>query len=388
MKQKISKLFQEKFKTDKIPQVYFAPGRVNIIGEHIDYNGGHVLPFAINLGTYAAATLRDDDIINFLSVNFEEQISVKISELDYNQAHKWANYPKGVLKLIIDAKFHIDKGFDVLFWGNLPTGAGLSSSASIELVTAVMISDLFKYGITQLDKVKISQMAENNYMGVKCGIMDQFAIGMGKKDYAILLNTSTLNYEYIPLILENHSIIVVNSMKKRELVDSEFNTRQNECKTGLKLLQKELIINNLCEIDYVTFLRNKHLIEDEIIQKRVKHVITENERTISLAEALKNNNLFDIKTPMCKSHESLRDNYQVTGFELDVLVDIINKQDGVLAGRMTGAGFGGCAIAIVQNKFVTNFISNVKEEYKKITNLEAEFYNVKSEDGARKILND
>lgn len=385
MKEQVIKQYQNYFKTNSTPDVYFAPGRVNLIGEHIDYNGGHVLPFAINLGTYVAAEIREDEKINLISQNFDTKVSIELNNLEYNKTHDWANYPKSVIKILADEGFKITKGVNLMFFGNLPTRAGLSSSASIEMATAVMFNDLFDFKISKIDLVKYTQKAENEYIGMNCGIMDQFAIGMSKKNHAILLNTASLEYKLIPLRLQDYKIVVVNSMKKRELVDSEFNKRQQECKTGLKMLKKELIIDNLCELDYGHFLKYKNLIENDTIKKRVKHVIKENERTIQMAEALKADNIFATKIPICKSHLSLHEDYEVTGFELNSLVEIILEQKGVLAGRMTGAGFGGCAIAFVEEKHIEKFQANVTIEYKKTTNLVPEFYIVESANGAEKI---
>ncbi len=384
MKNKLKNLFIKTYQKSENLDYYFAPGRVNLIGEHTDYNGGYVLPFAINLGTYAVVSLREDNYINFFSANFDEHISIKINKLNYNSNHKWANYPKGVLKTLTDAGFKIDKGLDILFYGNLPTGAGLSSSASFELVTAVMINKLFDFKISKIDLVKYCLKAENEYMGLNCGIMDQFAIGMGKKDNAILLNTKTLDYQYIPLNIKNHSIFVVDSIKRRELVNSEFNIRQKQCKIALNKLQNKLQIKNLCDIEPETFEKFKYIIDDKIVRKRAKHVIYENQRTLKFALELKKNSNFYLGVLMLKSHISLDRNYEVTGYELNELSNIIRQTKGVLAARMTGAGFGGCAIAIIDKKYVPEFIKNVKQNYYEKTKLKPEFYYVKPSDGAEK----
>lgn len=382
MKDFFTHKFQNIFNTNDAPEIFFAPGRVNIIGEHTDYNGGYVMPFAINLGTYAVAMLRNDKNINFISANFSKAISITTNELEFKKNHQWANYPKAVAKILSDAGYKITTGFDVFFYGNLPTGAGLSSSASIELATAVMLNELFKFNISQIALVKYSLQAENEYMGLNCGIMDQFAIGMCKKDNAILLNTQNLQYEHIPLNTFNYQFIIVNSMKKRELVNSEFNTRQNECKIALKQLKKELIISNLCELNSASLHSNKNLIKNDTLLKRATHVISENERTINLSNELKNSNLQQVGELMNLSHNSLKNNYEVTGFELDKLQEISLKQKGVIGSRMTGAGFGGCTISLVDKNLSQNFKEEVKREYFDATNLNPEFYFVNSSNGA------
>ncbi|MBN2662692.1 MAG: galactokinase [Bacteroidales bacterium] len=376
--------FQNTFNTNNVPKIFFAPGRVNIIGEHTDYNGGYVMPFAINLGTYAIAMLRNDNNINFISANFSKSISITTNELNYNKNHQWANYPKAVAKIISEAGYKITTGFDVLFYGDLPTGAGLSSSASIELATAVMLNELFNFNISQIDLVKYSLQAENEYMGLNCGIMDQFAIGMCKKDNAVLLNTQNLQYEHIPLNTYNYQFIIVNSMKKRELLNSKFNTRQNECKIALKQLKKELIINNLCELNSASLHSNKNLIKNDTLLKRATHVISENERTINLSNELKNSNLQQVGELMNLSHNSLKNNYEVTGSELDILQEISLKQKGVIGSRMTGAGFGGCTISLVDKNFAQNFKTKVETKYFDATNLKPKFYFVNSSNGAGK----
>jgi len=380
----LKKIFFNKFDTSEKPKIYFAPGRINIIGEHIDYNGGYVLPMSINLGTYAAVNFREDNLINFVSYNFKDNFLLNEHELKFNSEHNWANYPKGVISVFEEAGFRINKGFNVLYHGNLPKGAGLSSSASIELVTAVMLNDLFDFKIDMLDLVKFSKKAENEYMGLNCGIMDQFAIGMGKKNHSILLDSNSLEFEYIPMNLGNYTFLITNSMKVRKLVESKYNERQNECNTALKLLQKELIINNLCQLSVEDFNLVEYIF-DENIKKRTLHVVSENQRTKKAAEFLKNNDLHSLGELLNQSHLSLKNNYEVTGYELDTLQEISVKQDGVIGSRMTGAGFGGCTITLIDKSKVDDFIKNVEVEYTKKTGLEPEFYIVESEDMARKI---
>lgn len=378
--------FQRVFQSFDEPQIFFAPGRINIIGEHVDYNGGLVLPFAIHLGTYAAVTKRNDYIINFASINFPEKISINIHELEYVKQHSWANYPKAVISTLAKKGFKINCGFDILFSGDLPNQAGLSSSASIELATAVLLNDLFDFNISMLDLVKYSQIAENQYMGLSCGIMDQFAIGMSKKNNAILLNTKNMESELIPLILGNYVFVITNSNKQRQLVDSKYNERLTECKTALSLLQKKIDAENLCDISIELFKKNIDLIDNPSIQNRAFHVISEQKRTLHAIEALKNGDLKKLGLLLNQSHYSLRDNYEVTGLELDTLQEAAISVDGVLGSRMTGAGFGGCTISLMQKNVVENFKSQVYKIYNEKTGLIPDFYIVYSNDGARKII--
>lgn len=384
------KQFQSEFKKifikPKEAQIFFAPGRINIIGEHIDYNGGSVMPFAIHLGTYVAVAKRDDDIINFASINYPEKVSINILDLKFSNFHAWANYPKALISTLSKYGFEINCGFDVLYYGDLPSQAGLSSSASIELATAVLLNDLFDFNISMLDLVKYSQIAENNYMGLNCGIMDQFAIGMSKKDNAILLNTKTLEFEYIPLILGDYIFVITNSNKQRKLVDSKYNERLAECKTALSLLQKKIVAENLCDISIEQFKQNIDLIENPIIQSRALHVISEQQRTLQTAKTLKNGELKTLGILLNQSHYSLRNNYDVTGIELDILQQAAISVDGVIGSRMTGAGFGGCTISLMHKDAVENFKSQVYKIYKEKTGLIADFYIVYSNDGARKII--
>ena len=382
---KLTKIFADKFNTSEKPLMYFAPGRVNIIGEHIDYNEGFVLPTAINLGTYAVVSLRNDDLINFVSHNFTDSFVVNKNDLQYNEIHNWANYPKGVMFVLAQAGHKISQGFNVLYYGNLPNQAGLSSSASIELATAVMLNDLFDFKIEMLDLVKFALQAENNYIGLNCGIMDQFAIGMGKKNYAVLLNSHSLQYEYIPVNLGNYNFVITNTMKKRSLVDSKFNERQNECSAALNIIQKEMNVNSLCQLNLEDYKKIEHLLTDENLKKRALHVISENIRTMQAVQKLKSNDLQGLGQLLNQSNLSLKNNYEVTGFELDTLQAIAVKQKGVLGSRMTGAGFGGCNITLISKDCINDFIKIVKIEYSQKTGLNPESIIMQSDDGARKI---
>ena len=366
---------------------FFAPGRVNLIGEHTDYNGGHVFPCAIHKGTYALVKKRDDKKFRMYSENFENLgiIEFLLDNLVNEKEHKWVNYPKGVVKMFIEAGYKIDSGFDVLFYGNIPNGSGLSSSASIEIVTSIILKDLYNLDIDMVEMVKLSQKAENQFIGVNSGIMDQFAVGMGKKDNAILLDCNTLKYSYAPVILKDEVLVIGNTNKKRGLADSKYNERRAECEEALKDLQKELDIQSLGELSVEEFNKSEKLIKNEINRKRAKHAIYENQRTIKAQKELMEGNLEEFGRLMNESHVSLRDDYEVTGIELDTMVEIAWNQEGVIGSRMTGAGFGGCTISIVKKDAVDKFIANVGKEYKERVGLNADFYVVNISDGAKKL---
>ena len=366
---------------------FFAPGRVNLIGEHTDYNGGHVFPCAIHKGTYALVKKRDDKKFRMYSENFENLgiIEFLLDNLVNEKKHKWVNYPKGVVKMFIEAGYKIDSGFDVLFYGNIPNGSGLSSSASIEIVTSIILKDLYNLDIDMVEMVKLSQKAENQFIGVNSGIMDQFAVGMGKKDNAILLDCNTLKYSYAPVILKDEVLVIGNTNKKRGLADSKYNERRAECEEALKDLQKELDIQSLGELSVEEFNKSEKLIKNEINRKRAKHAVCENQRTIKAQKELMEGNLKEFGRLMNESHVSLRDDYEVTGIELDTMVEIAWNQEGVIGSRMTGAGFGGCTISIVKKNAVDKFIANVGKEYKERVGLNADFYVVNISDGAKKL---
>ena len=366
---------------------FFAPGRINLIGEHTDYNGGHVFPASITKGTYALARKRDDDKIRMYSMNFEDLgvIEFDLSDLDYNKAHDWANYPKGMLRYLREKGYDIATGVDVLFYGNIPNGAGLSSSASIELVSGVMFEKLFNLEIDRVELVKIGQLVENKFIGVNSGIMDQFAIGMGKKNAGILLDCDTLKYEYAPIELDDHLILIMNTNKRRELADSKYNERRSECEQALSQLQKELDVQALGNITSEKFEQYKYLIENETLQKRAKHAIYENERTLEALKALKAGDLVEFGRLLNASHTSLRDDYEVTGKELDTLAEAAWAQEGVLGARMTGAGFGGCAIALVEKDKAQAIIDAIGKLYEKTIGYPASFYEVSIGDGAKEL---
>jgi galactokinase len=383
---KLTTTFRELFEVQP-EQAFFAPGRINLIGEHTDYNGGHVFPCAITYGTYAVAKKRDDNVVRLYSVNFpnKEVIEFDLTQLDYDKQHNWANYPKGMIRYIKEAGYDIPTGFECVIEGNIPNGAGLSSSASIELLTGVMLDGLFKLGIPRLDMIKLGKRVENEFIGVNSGIMDQFAIGMGKKDAGILLDCQTLNFQYAPIKLEGYKILIMNTNKRRELADSKYNERRGECEQALAQLQQRLPIEALGQLTEAEFDENQTLIPNETVRKRAKHAVYENVRTLKALEELKAGNLEAFGQLLNQSHISLRDDYEVTGVELDSLVEAAWKQPGVIGARMTGAGFGGCAIAIVENEQVDNFIANVGAAYQDKIGYPADFYVASIGDGAKEI---
>jgi galactokinase len=388
MREQLMEQFTKLFNTDYDIRTFFAPGRVNLIGEHTDYNGGYVFPCALTFGTYALAALRNDRTIQMYSVNFPDVgvVSFSIDEpLTLEKEHGWANYPKGVIKEFVDKGMELERGFDLLYYGNIPNGAGLSSSASIELATAVTLQGLFETSFSSVELVKMSQHAENEFIGVSCGIMDQFAIGMGKENHAILLNCQSLEYQYSPIQLKDASLVIANTNKRRTLADSKYNERRSECERALKELQKELSIESLGDLTPEQFESKRHLISNDIDQRRAKHAVYENARTILAVEKLQNGDLASFGQLMCDSHTSLRDDYEVTGFELDTLVEAAINQDGVIGSRMTGAGFGGCTVSIVENDKLDTFIQEVGKSYKEKTGLTAEFYVANVGDGAKEL---
>jgi len=385
MKEEIEAKFKEIFGIEGRIKTYFAPGRVNLIGEHTDYNGGHVFPCTLTMGTYATVRKREDNILNFYSMNFDELgiLSSSLENLVFNQKDNWTNYPKGVIWALKDEGYNIETGFDIVFMGTIPNGAGLSSSASIEVLTAFLLNDIFKLGLDLTKIALIGQKAENKYVGVNCRIMDQFTIANGKKDNAIFLDTANLEYEYTPISLTDLKIVIMNTNKKRGLGDLKYNERRSECERGLVDLQKELSIKTLGDLNEEQYEQSKHLIESEIVAKRVKHAVYENQRTIKAEQALKNNDLKLFGELMVASHNSLRDDYEVTGIELDTLVEEALKQNGVIGAKMTGAGFGGCAVSIVKENKIKSFIKNVEENYRAKIGYNPEFYVVEIGEGPK-----
>lgn len=378
--------FQEVFNTPASRQ-FFTPGRINLIGEHIDYSGGFVFPCAITFGTYAWVALRDDKKLRLYSENFAELgiVESDIDSLVYEEQDDWANYPKGVLKMMQDAGYNVDQGLDVLIYGNIPNGAGLSSSASLEVLMGLIASKVNNLDLEMVEIVKLAQKAENIFVGVNCGIMDQFAVGMGKQDQAMLLNTNTLDYEYIPIELGDHSIVIMNTNKRRGLVDSAYNERREQCETALAILQEVTSLEYLCDYSMKELEDNQDRFSDPVVYQRARHAISENTRTKEAAAVLKDNDLVRFGQLMNESHVSLRDDYEVTGHELDTVVSLAWAQEGVLGARVTGAGFGGCALAIVANNQVDTFIETVSKGYIEEIGYEASFYVASIGQGAMEV---
>lgn len=376
MKQKLLDKFAEVFGDARQAKVYFAPGRVNLIGDHTDYNGGHVFPCALAIGTYGVARRREDDRLRFYSMNFQELgvIESSLGELQLAPEAQWTNYPKGVMWAFGERGMEMPVGMDLLLFGNIPNGSGLSSSASVEVLTGYILCDLYGFEVDNQQLAIIGQYSENNFNKMNCGIMDQFAIAMGKKDAAIFLDTATLKYQYVPIALDGAKIVIANSNKKRGLVDSKYNERRSQCESALAKLQKVVDINSLGELDEAAFEKYKDSIDDETERKRAKHAVYENQRTLKAVEALQAGRLEEFGQLMNASHVSLRDDYEATGIEMDTLAEEAWKVEGVIGSRMTGGGFGGCTVSIVKDAAVDTFIDQVGKAYEEKIGYKADFY--------------
>ncbi|OUP48747.1 galactokinase [Lachnoclostridium sp. An181] len=386
MKKQVVEVFHKLYGADGDIRTYFAPGRVNLIGEHTDYNGGHVFPCALTIGTYAAARLRKDDRIRLYSMNFESLgvFETSLDDLIPSEKAGWTNYPKGVMWAFEKKGYKLTSGLDIVLYGNIPNGSGLSSSASLEVLTGTILKDLFGFDELSMTEIAlIGQYSENNFNGMNCGIMDQFASAMGKKDCAIFLDTSNLNYEYAKIELEDAKIVITNSKVKHSLVGSAYNDRRNECETALKELQAVVDIQTLGDLTEEEFEAHKDAIKSEVRQKRAKHAVYENQRTIKAVDALKQNDIEEFGRLMNASHVSLRDDYEVSCEEIDILVDLAWNTPGVIGSRITGGGFGGCTVSIVKNDAVDTFIEKIGAAYKEKVGHDAEFYVVEIGDGAK-----
>lgn len=388
MTEKLMETFQKLFGADGDIRTYFAPGRVNLIGEHTDYNGGHVFPCALTLGTYAVARKRDDRVLRFYSENFASLgvIETSLDDLVPDAKADWTNYPKGVMWTFEKRGYKLPQGLDIAIYGDIPNGSGLSSSASLEVLTGIVLKDMFEFNeITMPEIAQIGQYSENNFNGCNCGIMDQFASAMGKKDNAIFLDTNTLEYEYAPVVLPDAKIVITNSKVKHSLVDSAYNDRRSECETALEELKSEMPIVTLGDLTEAEFEAHKDTIKDPTRQLRAKHAVYENQRTIRAVAALKENNIEEFGKLMNESHISLKNDYEVSCEEIDILVDLAWKIPGVIGSRITGGGFGGCTVSIVKNDAVDTFIEKVGNGYKEQTGNTAEFYVVEVGDGAHRL---
>ena len=391
MKQKLLEIFQKHYGDEGDIRAYFAPGRVNLIGEHTDYNGGHVFPCALTIGTYAVVRKREDEKLMFYSMNFEEMgvMESDIRDLTPSEKAGWTNYPKGVMWAFEKRGYRLKKGLDILIYGNIPNGSGLSSSASLEVLTGLFLKDIFGFGeVSMIDIALIGQDAENNFNGCNCGIMDQFASAMGKKDHAIFLDTSTLKYEYAPIALETSRIVITNSKVKHSLVESAYNDRRCESEKALEELKQVVDIHSLGDLTEEEYEKYKYIIQNEIRVKRAKHAVYENQRTIRAVKALQQKDVEQFGKLMNESHISLRDDYEVSCMEVDILVELAWQFPGVLGSRITGGGFGGCTVSIVKNEMVDSFINVIGDKYNEMTGHTAEFYVVDIGDGARRLEED
>ncbi len=380
----IKEEFQRRFQK-KPEHVFFSPGRVNLIGEHIDYNGGRVMPCAISLGTYLAVSKNTEKVFRFECLNFPETAQVHLQNSYSKTGKEWFNYPLGVINYII-GQGHALSGLDMLFYGNLPIGAGLSSSASIEVLTAYALSVLFQLDISKLDIALLSKKVENEFIGVNCGIMDQFAVTFGEKSKAILLNCDTLDYELLPFDTGDYVLAIINTNKSRSLADSKYNERFAQCGAVLKALKKEIDAKNLCDIEMQTFQSHRHLVDDPVLEKRALHVISENFRVNEAAKVLKKGKLNEFGQLMFASHQSLKDLYEVSGVELDTIVEFCTKYSDCIGARMTGAGFGGCAIALIKKEKLGDFEKKLTEYYKNKIGYEPSVFASEIGEGVREIF--
>lgn len=387
--ERVLQAFEQQFGDTEGVRLFFAPGRVNLIGEHTDYNGGHVFPCAISLGTYAAARKRTDRVMRFFSVNFEKigVISTSLDELTPSKQAGWTNYPKGVVWAFAQKGHPIDCGFDMVIYGDIPNGSGLSSSASLEVLTGEMLRSFFgmEDALTNEDLALIGQYSENEYNGMKCGIMDQFASAMGKEGNAIFLDTNSMEFEYAPLNLAGMKLMVTNTNKKHSLVDSEYNLRREQCGRALADLQKKLDVKTLGDLSIEEYEANKELIEDEVCRRRAKHAVYENQRTIEAVAALKAGDVEHFGKLMNESHVSLRDDYETSCKEADILAEEAWKIPGVLGSRITGGGFGGCTVSIVKDEAVEEFQKKLGEVYLEKVGYPASFYTLEIGGGPKEL---
>ena len=388
IQQDVLEMFQKLYGADGDIRVYFAPGRVNLIGEHTDYNGGHVFPCALTIGTYMAVRKREDRKLRFYSMNFEKLgvIEDSLDNLVAKEDGEWTNYPKGVIWAFEGRGMKLDCGLDIALFGNIPNGSGLSSSASLEVVTGYMLKDMYGFDVSNQDIALIGQYSENNFNGCNCGIMDQFASAMGKADNAIFLDTADLSYEYAPVKLDGAKIVVTNSMVKHSLVTSAYNDRRNESAQALKDLQTVCGINSLGELTEEEFEKYKSAIKDEVNRARAKHAVYENQRTIKAVAALKNNDIESFGKLMNASHVSLRDDYETSCEEVDVLVEEAWKIDGVIGSRITGGGFGGCTVSLVKDEAIDTFKEKLTAAYEEKVGKTPEFYVVSIGNGPSRLI--
>ena len=366
--------------------LYFCPGRVNLIGEHTDYNGGFVLPCALDSGTWLMIAPNKLGKLRFRSISENQQVDLPISDNYQKNNDSWCNYPLGVIQQLQGQGFQIT-GYDLLYYGTMPIGAGLSSSASIEVVTAFALNELLGGQLSRIDLAKLAQRAENDFIGVNSGIMDQFAVVLGDADHAILLNCKTLSYRQVYVPLEGYRLVIINSNKPRQLANSAYNDRVRECQQALKYLQNGLNIESLSDIDSQTLSEFRELIVDPVIWKRARHIVEENERVHLAAQALIQGDMPGFGKLLNMSHISLKELYEVSGLELDALAEYSRHYKGVLGAKMTGAGFGGCIVALVKSETVLEYQANLTEYYKLRTGYDPSFYFFNINDGVKKSIN-
>lgn len=365
---------------------YFSPGRVNLIGEHTDYNGGFVFPCAISFGTYCLIRKTERKTVKFASVNMDFEAEVDIAALNKKVGKEWVNYPIGVFAQFLKKGIKFNEGADILIYGDVPNGAGLSSSAALEVVTAVAINDQWNIGLERVELVKMGQKAEHEFAGVMCGIMDQFASGMGKENHAIFLNCDTLDYDLVPVELDGVKIVISNTNSPHKLDSGKYNERVAECQAAVKEISKFKPIKALVECSWDEFKKIEDKFEDDTAMRRARHVISEIARTEEAVTQLKTGNLERFGVLMNGSHDSLKEDYEVTGLELDTMVDEARKIDGVIGSRMTGGGFGGCTVSLVKDEVIDTFIEQVGANYQKVTGLKPEFYVAEIGDGGKKLF--
>lgn len=387
LKEKLFVGFRKYFGESEGAELFFSPGRVNLIGEHTDYNGGHVFPCALTMGSYALVRKRDDKLMNFISVNYEKAgvITANLENIVYEKKNGWANYLIGVVWAFAEKGMKLENGFDLAMIGDIPSGAGLSSSASIEVLMGTVLKNMYGFDVSMIEVAKLGQTSENKFNGMNCGIMDQFAVAMGKKDHAIFLDTADLSFEYAPIALKDAKVMITNSHVKHSLVDSAYNDRRRESHEALADLQTKLAIKELGDLSEEEFEANKSLIKREVCKKRAKHAVYENQRTIKAVKSLKEGDIETFGKLMNASHISLRDDYEVSCSEVDKLVEIAWKIDGVLGSRITGGGFGGCTVSIVKNEALDEFKTRVLKEYKEATGIDAEIYEAEIGNGAGRV---
>lgn len=382
---RLQKTFTEKYEGEATAG-FFSPGRINLIGEHTDYNGGFVFPCAISFGNYCMIRKNDDGKIRLKSMNMPFEAELDLSELNQKVDQEWVNYVIGVFAQFLKKGIRFNHGIDMLFYGDVPAGAGLSSSAAIEVVTAVALNDTYQTGFDAPSLALMSQKAEHEFAGVQCGIMDQFASAMAKKDHAVFLNCDSLAFEQVPLRLDGYKILISNTNSPHKLDSGLYNQRVSECGNALQILRQSVDISNLAQLGNTEFESLQHTITDPVIRRRAKHVVTETERTKKAVNYLREGNLRAFGELMKASHLSLKHDYEVTGHELDTMFEEALKIEGVLGSRMTGGGFGGCTVSIVASDAVDDFIGNVGSGYLRKTGLEPSFYVAETSDGGKRIF--